>query len=1685
MPASCQGVSGSVSFSQTGKVLTVTNSNGAIINCSTFSIGADETVYNLQTSASSRVLYRVLANDPSILLGTLSSNGKIWLINPAGIMVGQGARIDVAGFVASTLNIRDEDFLANRLNFQNASGIAGGKLEIEKGAQITTPSGGSVYLIAPNIVNNGVINAPNGEVLLAAGQTVQLIDTGTPGVKVEITGAEGNVTNLGQIISEAGRIGMAGVLIKNSGEINASSVVNEGGRIFLKASQDAYVDGDGRIVATGTKGGRVEVLGNRVAVMDNAQIDVSGDNGGGTALIGGDYQGKSPDIQNATITYFGPKARIKADALKNGNGGKVIVWSDDTTRALGAISARGGINGGDGGFVETSGHRYLDFQGKVDTSAPQGKAGTLLLDPSDIEIKTTATPPYNYDDLSYGGTIGVYGGSYVFGANNSGTAAGPNGTMTPSQISWSSLLTQLDNGNVVITTNGGGGSGNITVQDSNTFSKSSSLTLLAHNTIQLNGSIINTYGGTGGNLNFVAGWTGSSIANPLVTTNTGDIAVGNANISTNGSINMLAGADVKINPSLTTMGKVTSKTGMSIEAKRDIIVDNTTPTANPNNGPAGFFNTTSGTQAIKAGRDLKLIAGAYGGAAISNLGTGQQTVNAVNIILNGGTVNSSNSAVISSYGNQQITATGEIALYGGASGSGNYAKISHQGSGNQTITAATLAAYGGDDGYNNSAEIENQTGDQSITLSGTGTALKLKGGLGTSYNNSARIWQKGSGAQSITLTGANVTVLLEGGAGTGSNPTNTECPTCSIYRSGNGASIANEGSGDQTINFSADGNNYLTLTGGTGGNSNEARIENRGTGAQYIFGGASLASLSYGANPTITLNNGASGGNAEWKTSTQDGVSAARWNEFGNDASIESKGSQTIYAKSITLDARNAAAYGGAMITGKTQTINVYGGVTMYGGAGVKNTATTGATDYLFKNIAVIGNDTENHKLTLNVGTGADGGNLKMYGGDVGAFGGSQAMIGTYRYATNTTITAKGEIDLNTSTYTGARIGSMGGFGGTGLGGTLSLTTSYSTSGTSDIKLAKGVVGTGTSGTTALSAYGGISQDALGRIQSDILSLATTKAGSAISLLGENMINTLNASSLGALDFKNVKSFTAGTVTSDGNVSLTTTDTYSYGGNITIGTITAASSSVTISSDRAIYDDNDSSTKITATDLTLSSSKGGVAGGLAISADTAVSGNLQAYVNGTATNGGIRVSNTGAQPTSIVLTDEAINGNGVNFYNSGNLTLNGNTTFKAIYGGDIFVTSGGDLTWSNSAVLNTSATTYGDLYLGASGTLSNGGASRSYSGNLFLVSPTINISGGTVSSDKNLFVLATRSMESFAPGGEVNKDNSQNLNLNGTLTLTGGGLEATDNLAILTGNINASSLSHIKATNYDVGAIVSGNIKLTGGSYIHAGQDVKMLLLGPSSTLTLNEAPGAASYVLANAPSTIYLGFLQRSTDGIVIDGAQTVSSQPGGSGLFVVDTSTPAVRGAGLQLAYFATPSGVSEATNSAVATIISTATPPSSPESPPTVTPPPPPPPPGTGGGMLLANTNQSIGGAAGTFGGGDAAPPGTGTGPTPGAPSGGISPAGSEPSPGPAGPSARASGGEGDKPAGPGATGDKAAGDKPTGDKSAGDKPANGKKDESKKDDEKKDDKKKDEGPSAKKDDKPVTKKAPTCS
>ncbi|WP_426102389.1 filamentous hemagglutinin N-terminal domain-containing protein [Pseudomonas sp. PSPC3-3] len=384
-------VNGHVTFTQDGNALTVTNSPNAIINWSSFSIAQGELVRFQQQSSSSSVLNRITGQDPSVILGTLQSNGRVYLINPNGIVFGGGSQINVGGLVASSLAISNADFLAGNRRFA-ADGAAG---QVSNQGAITTPSGGQVYLIAPDVNNSGIITTPQGETVLAAGHSVQLVDSSNPGMHVVVSAQKDQALNLGTVIAQGGNIGIYGALVNQRGTLNANSaVVGAGGKVVLKASGSTLLEAGSTTTATGVDyGGDIQVLGEQVGVMGNARIDASGQRGGGRVLVGGDYQGKNSAVLNAKQSYVSKDARISADALASGDGGKIIVWGNDTTRVYGTLSARGGAASGKGGFVETSGH-FLDVAGaRVDTRAAHGTAGFWQLDPANILVTSFLSGP--------------------------------------------------------------------------------------------------------------------------------------------------------------------------------------------------------------------------------------------------------------------------------------------------------------------------------------------------------------------------------------------------------------------------------------------------------------------------------------------------------------------------------------------------------------------------------------------------------------------------------------------------------------------------------------------------------------------------------------------------------------------------------------------------------------------------------------------------------------------------------------------------------------------------------------------------------------------------------------------------------------------------------------------------------------------------------------------------------------------------------------------------------------------------------------------------------------------------------------------------------------------------------------------------------------------------------------------
>ena len=393
-----QVVNGQVSIQQSGNNTAITASDNAIINYSSFDIARPETVQFIQPNSSASVLNRILSADPTHIDGTLLANGRVFFVNPAGIYFGEGAQVNVGQLVASALNMSDEDFLDGRYEFAGGGGSVINEGDI---------SAAAVYLIGRQVANSGTISCPAGYVVMAAGDRVFLGELGSD-VVVEMeasssadsddsaeldTGVlnEGTVAAAGGIIVLAAAGDIYSQAISNVGTLSASASDGDAGKVELSAP-DGVVINSGEIdaVSDNGAGGTVHVLGDRVGLVDEARVDVSGTTGGGTVLVGGDYQGGG-EVPTASRTYVSSDATIKADATDSGDGGQLIVWSDEVTSFYGELSVRGGAEGGDGGFAEVSSKGSLVYRGTAHGEAQAGyEGGTILLDPDDIVIESAA-----------------------------------------------------------------------------------------------------------------------------------------------------------------------------------------------------------------------------------------------------------------------------------------------------------------------------------------------------------------------------------------------------------------------------------------------------------------------------------------------------------------------------------------------------------------------------------------------------------------------------------------------------------------------------------------------------------------------------------------------------------------------------------------------------------------------------------------------------------------------------------------------------------------------------------------------------------------------------------------------------------------------------------------------------------------------------------------------------------------------------------------------------------------------------------------------------------------------------------------------------------------------------------------------------------------------------------------------
>jgi len=428
--------------------------------------------------------------------------------------------------------------------------------------------------IDPALLNSGEINAEGGQVLLTASVSrdvfSQAVNSGALSQATSVVvNADGsmslkkgaNVVNSGVVnvsslstdsaIHHAGDVVVLGENITQTGTINANSETGNAGNIELHANNKVELQNTAMVSARGISsetetsgtGGTVKVLGNKVGLLDNSVVDVSGTNGGGEALIGGDRQGQNKNIRNAEFLYMGENAKVVADALENGNGGKIITFADNTARIHGNLYARGGALSGDGGFIETSGKQGFEISDAPDASAANGDGGLWLIDPRNITIQNG--DGNNDNDFATSGTT-IY-------TSNGGAAV----------IETATLLDGLGTGSgnasiEIVTGSGSGDNGDITFNanlDFNGKGTGNTLTLSAYNEINFsdNASIFDSIAGgdnlsvvlqadTGGNSNNGTGDI-SFGTNTLINTGGGNFSAQGVNFDSSGaSINVGSGS---------------------------------------------------------------------------------------------------------------------------------------------------------------------------------------------------------------------------------------------------------------------------------------------------------------------------------------------------------------------------------------------------------------------------------------------------------------------------------------------------------------------------------------------------------------------------------------------------------------------------------------------------------------------------------------------------------------------------------------------------------------------------------------------------------------------------------------------------------------------------------------------------------------------------------------------------------------------------------------------------------------------------------------------------------------------------------------------------------------------------------------------------------------------------------------
>ena len=745
-PEGCVPVAGDVSISEQGALLQITNSDGAIIEWQSFSIGRGETAQFIQPSIDSSVLNRVVGVEFSDLQGALLSNGQVYLVNPHGIVIGKEATFDTAGFLASTLDLDNQAFLnGDELFFKGDSTAS----LINLGT--ISASGGDVVLVAHRIENSGSIKAPDGRVFLAAGHEILLKPRDCPLLTIRPDLSAGGIENSGSLEALEASLqadSLEQFAIRQSGPIH---LVQNGGKILLHASGGSMnieptavlearegiislesekgmiqIGGSLDTASVSHAGGRIEIQGHSIHVCSGAFVDASGAEQGGEIFLG--------DRQQTANVIVDANALFSVDSRNQGNAGTALLLARDMMTFHGLVS--GEAQKGDGAFVEVSGD-HLMVSGHAHLLSMDGKPGTLLFDPGSVIIQDGA-------DVAPPGTMDTFNDGYI--------------------------NTQLGSGNLTISTANSTNAGAETVTFNTdvviSWAAATTLTVTAGQSMVVTGGCSITSTNAGANFDALVLSNSANTAGNYVGVDLGDVANGGIGFnSVSGNINItgVGGTTGNTNIGIRTW----TSGGITITGSGAIAMTGTGGSSGT--GSHGIlysnnqFTTVDGNITFTGNSSPPTVSGSSIGVSISRTGGGGLGITAsgtgsISITGTGGNSstdggNAGVSAVSTTGANGTIqTASGSLTITGTGNGQ------NQDGAGNQGIFLSQMAV--------------NATGTGAITLTGTasttaspGSTTNLQGVvIGDNANTRPGQISASGGAISITGTatgGNNDGVLIE------------------------------------------------------------------------------------------------------------------------------------------------------------------------------------------------------------------------------------------------------------------------------------------------------------------------------------------------------------------------------------------------------------------------------------------------------------------------------------------------------------------------------------------------------------------------------------------------------------------------------------------------------------------------------------------------------------------------------------------------------------------------------------------------------------------------------------------------------------------------------------------------------------------------------------------------------------